>query len=243
MGGFLAATSLTDVVPTVMSGLGQLASKEVQSCGLGVLAEHRIERRRESGPLASLADLLTAAPVEATTVLGHVEQTPVGLPERRNTQPHASSRVAVAIVGSIDNHAALRLELELEGVHFRGDDESEVFVWLLDRELAGGALPMRALHRLRPRLEGSFATVCICPRFGDRLYAASYGVPLSLGTSQGAAFVASRKHALPDSCLQWMTLSDGQLAELRPGMARVFNTALQPSAAEWQAPATQSARY
>ena len=73
-------------------------------------------------------------------------------PERRNAQPHASSRVAVAMVGSIDNHAALRLELELEGVHFRGDDESEVFVWLLDRELAGGALPMRALHRLRSLL-------------------------------------------------------------------------------------------
>jgi glucosamine--fructose-6-phosphate aminotransferase (isomerizing) len=241
MGGLLAATSQSDVVSFVMHGLGELASGEVQSCGLGVVAEHRIERRRESGPLSTLSHLLSEAPLTANTVIGHAEQTVLVPPERRNAQPHASSRVAVAMVGSIDNHAALRLELKLEGVHFRGSDESEVAVWLLDRELANGALPIRSLHHSLPRLRGSFALVFICPRFRDRLYAASHGMPLFVGKSRDASFISSRARALPKDCQQWMSLSDGQLAELRPGMARVFNPALQPSAANWQAPAIRGA--
>ena len=233
MGGLFAATGQGDVVPTVMNGLAYLAHPECDTSGLGVLAEHRIERRRVGGPLNSLADLLVEAPISATTVIGHTEHTAHRSPSRRNAQPHASSRVAVAQVGTIENHAALRLELEAEGVHFRSDVEGEVIVWLLDRQLAKGTLPITALHRVLQRLRGSFGIAFICPRFNDRVYAAHRGSSLAVGKSRPTAMIASSTPALRQCSEEWMTLGDGQLAELRPGRARVFNAALEPCVPSW----------
>ena len=233
MGGLFAATAHEDIVPLVMSGLASLAPHGCNSSGVGVLSERQIQRRRVDGPLSSLDTLLSEVPIMAPTALGHTGRGTLGLASRRNAQPHASSRVALVQVGILENHASLRLELESEGVQFRSDTDSEVIVWLLDRELANRVHPMTALQRVLPRLRGSFALGVICSRYEDRVYAARRGAPLAVGQSSDKAWLASDAKVLGRYARESMALEDGQIAELRPGHVRVFDAALVPCAPRW----------
>lgn len=233
MSGIFCATAHEDVIPCVMEGLADIEDWGFDSAGLGVLTDHQIKRRRAKGPLSSLAALLVSEPLLSTTAIGHTRQATHGEPARYNAQPHASSRVAVVHNGVIENHAELRAELEREGIQFRSDTDSEVIVWLLDRELAKRAQPIEALRNVLPRLQGSYALGLICTGHHDRVYAARRGSPLAVGRGDGASWLASDEGALERVANETAPLDDGQLSELGPGHVRIFDSHLQEVAPSW----------
>ena len=233
MSGIFCATAHEDVIPWVMGGLADLEDWGFDSAGLGVLTDHQIQRRRAKGPLSSLAALLVSEPLASTTAIGHTRQATHGEPVRYNAQPHASSRVAVVHNGVIENHAELRAELEREGTQFRSDTDSEVVVWLLDRELAKRAHPMAALRNVLPRLQGSYALGLICTQHDDRVYASRSGSPLAVGRGDGTSWLASDEAALERVAHETAPLEDGQIAELGPGHVRIFDSELEEIAPRW----------
>jgi glucosamine--fructose-6-phosphate aminotransferase (isomerizing) len=233
MGGLFCATAHDDIVPVVMDGLARLERPGCDSSGVGVLAERQIQRRRVDGAVSSLDRLLSEVPIAAPTVIGYTGRATLGLPSRRNAQPHASSRVALVQVGIVENYASLRFELECDGVQFRSDTDSEVIVWLLDRELANRAHPMTALQQVLPRLRGSFALGMFCSQYGSRIYAARRGAPLMLGRSSDKAWLASDADVLRRYADESVTLDEEHIAELRPGRVRVFDAALARRASRW----------
>ena len=233
MDGIFGATAHDDVVPVVMDGLRRLTRPGCISSGVAALTYRGVQRRRSGGPLWSLDPLLAEAPIAAPTVIGHTGHATLGVASRRNAQPHASSRVAVVHVGFIENHAAIRVELERKAVQFRSDTESEVIVWLLDRELANRAHPMAALQRTLRRLWGSFSLALICPQHPNTLYAAQRGRGLAVGKSASEAYLASDAEAFDDVAHEWIALEDGDMAELRPGHVRVFDHELARRDPRW----------
>ena len=233
MGGLFCATAHDNIVPVVMDGLARLRRPGCDSSGVGVLAERQIQRRRVDGAVSSLDRLLSEVPIAAPTVIGYTGRATLGLPSRRNAQPHASSRVALVQVGIVENYASLRFELECDGVQFRSDTDSEVIVWLLDRELANRVHPMTALQQVLPRLRGSFALGMFCPQYGSRIYAARRGAPLMLGRSSDKAWLASDADVLRRYADESVTLDEGHIAELSPGRIRVFDAALARRAPRW----------
>ncbi|MBT8451124.1 MAG: glutamine--fructose-6-phosphate transaminase (isomerizing) [Deltaproteobacteria bacterium] len=233
MSGIFCATAHEDVIPRVMEGLANFEDWGFDSAGLGVLTDHKIQRRRAKGPLSSLAALLLSEPLVSRTAIGHMRQGTHGEPARYNAQPHASSRVAVVHNGIIENHAELRAELEHEGIQFRSDTDSEVIVWLLDRELAKRTHPLRALRSVLPRLQGSNALGLICTNHDDRVYAARAGRPLFVGRGEGASWLASDEPVLQNVAQSTAPLENGQFAELGPGHVRVFDSDLHEVAASW----------
>lgn len=238
MGGIFCATGHDDEIPRVMEGLANLKHGGYDSAGLGVLTDRQIQRRRAKGPLSFLAALLADEPIIATTVIGHIRWATHGEPSRQNAHPHASSRVAVVHSGIIENHAELRAELERDGAQFRSDTDSEVIVWLLDRELGNRADPMVALQNVLPRLRGSYALGVICPQHDDRVYAAQRGSPLALARAAGASWLASDAAALGRFADESVPLGDGQIAELSPGQVRIFDARLERLAPRWNRIAT-----
>jgi glucosamine--fructose-6-phosphate aminotransferase (isomerizing) len=242
MGGIFCATARDDVVPSVMQGLRSLERPGCDSFGLGMLVERQIQRRRAAGPLSSLEVLLADAPISATTVIGHTRWATHGERCRRNAHPHASSSVAVVHSGVVENHSELRAELGREGVQFRSETDSEVIVWLLNRELAGGAQPMAALRAVLPRLQGSYALAVICAHHGDCVYAARRGVPLSAGRSAAASWLSTDEAALGSFARETVPLEDGQIAELSPGRVRLFDSQLDQRAPRWHRGASPAVR-
>jgi glucosamine--fructose-6-phosphate aminotransferase (isomerizing) len=233
MGGIFCATALNDVIPSVMQGLADLEYGDYDSAGLGILADRQIQRYRAQGPLSALAALLVDEPVSSKTVIGHMRGATHGEPARHNAHPHASSRVAVVHNGIIENHAELRAELEREGAQFRSETDSEVIVWMLDRELANRAHPLVALQNVLLRLQGSYALGVICMQAGNRVYATRRGSPLAVGRARGASWLASDPAALRRVAHESVSLEDGQIAELSPSQVHIFDSHLEQLAPRW----------
>lgn len=233
MGGIFCATAHDNVVPGVMQGLSDVEDWDCDSAGLAVLTDHQIQRRRAAGRLSFLETLLSDEPIAATTAIGHARSATHGEPSRQNAHPHASSRVAVVHTGIIENHAELRAELERDGAQFRSDTDTEVIVWLLNRELANRVPPLEALHNVSPRLKGSFAVGVICAQHDDRIYAAQRGFPLAAARSDTASWLASDPAALGRLTREFVPLADGQIAELSPGEVRIFDARLEEISPKW----------
>ena len=233
MGGIFCATARDNVVPSVMHGLADLEHWGCDSAGLAVLTDRQIQRRRATGPLSSLETLLADEPVVATTVLGHIRSATHGKPSRHNAHPHASARVAVVHNGIIENHAELRAELEREGVQFRSDTDSEVIVWLLDRELASRAHPLAALRTVLPRLQGSFALGVICTQHDDCVYGARRGSPLAAARTGGASWLAPDPAVLGRFASEFVSLEEEQIVRLCPGQVRIFDPQLERVVPRW----------
>ncbi|MFW2388682.1 MAG: glutamine--fructose-6-phosphate transaminase (isomerizing) [Polyangiales bacterium] len=233
MGGIFCATAHDNVVPSVMQGLADLEGWDCDSAGIAVLAGHQIQRRRALGPLSFLKTLLVDEPIEGATVLGHTRSATHGDPSRHNAHPHASSRVAVVHSGVVENHADLRAELEHEGVQFRSETDSEVIVWLLDRELANGVHALAALQRVLPRLRGSFALGVISAKHENHVFAARRGSPLAAARSDATSWLASETSSLGGVAGEYVPLEDGQIAVLSPGGVRVFDSQLEEVPVSW----------
>jgi glucosamine--fructose-6-phosphate aminotransferase (isomerizing) len=238
MGGIFCATAEYNVIPTVMQGLAGLNRKDYDSAGLGVLADRQIQRRRAKGPLSSLAALLEDEPIIATNAIGHTRWATHGEPSRQNAHPHASSRVAVVHNGIVENHSPLRAELEHEGAQFRSDTDSEVIVWLLDRELANRVHPFVALQNVLARLKGTYALGVICTQHGDRVYAARRGSPLAVARTGDASLLASDAAPLGRVAHESVPLEDGQIAVLSPARVHIFDSQLKRLNPRWTRIAT-----
>ena len=233
MGGIFCATARDNVVRSVMHGLADLEHRGCDSAGLGVLTDRQIQRRRATGPLSFLETLLVDEPLSATTVLGHMRSATHGEPSRHNAHPHASARVAIVHSGIVENHAELRAELEREGAQFRSDTDSEVIVWLLDRELANRAHPLAALQTVLTRLRGAFALGVIFTQHDDCVYAARRGSRLAAARTAGASWLASDPAVLGRIANEFVSLEDGQIAQLCPGQVRLFGPRLEQLTPRW----------
>ena len=93
-----------------------------------------------AGKLANLEKLLAEQPLPVTTFgMGHTRWATHGAPTDRNAHPHLDEAAKVAVVhnGIIENFAALRAELENDGVTLASDTDTEVVSHLLARAFDG----------------------------------------------------------------------------------------------------------
>src|SRR6201999_4433480 len=103
-----------------------------------------IERRRAEGKLGNLAAVLERSPLPGVTGIGHTRWATHGAPTEGNAHPHGTARVSVVHNGIIENHAALRTELEALGQEFTTETDTECVAQLLDLYLQRGMTPEKA---------------------------------------------------------------------------------------------------
>lgn len=105
------------------------------------------------------------------TAVGHVRYSTSGKSSLRNAQPLISRfkgrDIAVAHNGNLVNARELRAELEDKGAIFTTENDSEVFMHLLARELRANNLP-DAVRNACARLKGAY---CLLVLSGDMLIA------------------------------------------------------------------------
>ena len=98
--------------------------------------------------------------------------------------------MAVVQNGIIENHRALREQLEASGVVFQSETDTEVIPHLLAAELqqlqaAGGTpcgeLLLAALQQVLPKLEGAYALAVIWDQAPGALVVARKAAPLLIG--------------------------------------------------------------
>src|SRR5439155_11649181 len=130
--------------------------------------------------------------------------------------PHVGGNGAVAVVhnGVIENYAALKRQLEAEGVVFQSETDTEVIAQLIAHHLSGDLV--EAVRTALARLKGTYGLAVLSPGNPDLIVGARLGSPLVVGIGQGEHFLASDAAALIGQTEKVVFLQDHQPCLLTP---------------------------
>lgn len=201
--------------PILLDGLRKLEYRGYDSAGLAVHHAGQIEIVRAVGKLSNLESALAARPLVGNVGLGHTRWATHGRPSEPNAHPHAAGSVAVVHNGIIENHLALKRELEASGVCFSSDTDTEIVAHLINRALDAGAPSLfQAVRRALAEVRGAYAIAVICRQEPDRIVVAKSASPLVLGVGDGEMLCGSDIPALLGHTKRMIFLEDGEMAEL-----------------------------
>jgi glucosamine--fructose-6-phosphate aminotransferase (isomerizing) len=226
----------------LIGGLRRLEYRGYDSAGVAVVGqdpvtgEGSLDVHRAAGPLDNLVAVLESEqgdPVHGGHVgMGHTRWATHGPPTDRNAHPHrdASGKVAVVHNGIIENFAALRAELEADGVELASDTDTEVAAHLLAREMAGGTTDLTAgVRAVVERLEGAFTLVFTHADRPDEIVAARRSSPLVVGVGDGETFLASDVAAFIDHTREAVELGQDQVVTITRDGASVTDFHGEPA--------------
>lgn len=209
MCGIIGIIGEKDAAPQLVEGLRRLEYRGYDSAGIATLVNGHIERRRAEGKLANLDKKVKAEPLAGTVGIGHTRWATHGGPTENNAHPHATDRVAVVHNGIIENHAALKAELEELQCRFVSDTDTEVIAHLVTHYLKQGMEPREAANKTFDRLEGAYALAMIFSGEHDLMIGVRQGTPLAVGYGDGEMFLASDSYALAPLTKKICFLEDG----------------------------------
>ena len=223
MCGIIGVIGARPASPLLIDALRRLEYRGYDSAGVATLVDGEIVRRRAQGKLGNLATALDAAPLPGTTGIGHTRWATHGAPTESNAHPHGTARVAVVHNGIIENHAALRAELEAAGQCFTTETDTETVAQLVDLLLARGLPPLEAAGTALRRLQGAYALAMIFAGHPDLIVGAQNGAPLAVGFGEGEMFVGSDALALAPLTRRIAYLRDGDWVAIDHAGARFFD--------------------
>ncbi len=214
-----------DVVADTIRGLKILEYRGYDSWGFVLFEDGRPRMAKDVGSVTRAhaeghLDELGTAPL----AIGHTRWATHGGVSRRNAHPHLSvdGRVAVVHNGVIENHLALRHELEADGVEFRSETDSEVVAHLVARELRDGEPFVEAIGRVIARLDGEFGLAIGIADDPGAVYGAKRKSPLLLAHNGERAVLASDQLAAIGIAEEVVFVHDGDVVRLTPEGADIF---------------------
>jgi glucosamine--fructose-6-phosphate aminotransferase (isomerizing) len=130
--------------------------------------------------------------------------------------------VAVVHNGIIENHVALRRELEGKGVRFSSDTDTEIVAHLIDQALRGGAKRLvDAVRASLQRVHGAYAIAVVSATAPGEIVVAKADSPLVIGKGEGEMLCASDIPALLAHTRDVVFLHDGEVALLTKDSAAI----------------------
>jgi len=215
MCGIVGVIGKAAAAPLLLDGLRRLEYRGYDSAGIATLVDGQIERRRAEGKLRNLAAALDLSPLPGSTGIGHTRWATHGAPTMGNAHPHGTSRVAVVHNGIIENHAALRAELEAAGQNFATETDTETVAQLVDFLLRQGASPEEAAPAAFARLEGAYALALIFAGHPELVIGAQRGAPLAVGYGDAEMYLGSDALAMAPLTQEIAYLEDGDWVVVR----------------------------
>jgi glutamine---fructose-6-phosphate transaminase (isomerizing) len=244
--GYVGPQQASDIL---VEGLRRLEYRGYDSAGIAILQDGEIGLRRSVGKLRNLDKVLAVEPLEGRTGIGHTRWATHGRPTEPNAHPHVYGRVAVVHNGIIENHLALRAELEGQGHTFLSETDTEIFSHLIDRAIQTGQKLFDAVATAITQVEGAYAIAVLDSQDQSRFVVAKQHSPLILGVGEGERFCASDIPAILSHTRDVIYLEDGDLAEITADSHRIVraDTGEQVerpvSRVQWSAVAAEKGGY
>ena len=229
MCGIVGFIGCKPAAPLLLEGLAKLEYRGYDSAGIALVGESGVVIHKAKGRLGVLRERIgDGAGLPETAGIGHTRWATHGKPSDENSHPHrsASGRFAVVHNGIIENYAALKKELQEEGVVFLSETDTEVIAHLIEKAYAGDFLT--AVRAAVARLEGSYALGVLCSEHPDEMIAVRRSSPLVIGLAKDGNFIASDVPAVLAHTRRFLQLADGEAAVLRRDGVTVFDGAGHP---------------
>lgn len=242
MCGIVGAVAQRDIAEILLEGLRRLEYRGYDSAGLAVVdGQQHVVRLRRVGKVENLVQAVAQQPLYGGTGIAHTRWATHGEPSVSNAHPHSSGTILVVHNGIIENHEALRLQLQQAGYQFVSQTDTEVIAHLVhwqlgqcsdsehgNNENTGTASVSdnslyNAVSRTISQLRGAYGMVILDSRNPDLLVAARSGSPLVIGIGVGENFVASDQLALLPVTRRFIFLEEGDIAQISRRHIAIFN--------------------
>jgi glucosamine--fructose-6-phosphate aminotransferase (isomerizing) len=215
MCGIVAATTHRDVCEILISGLRALEYRGYDSAGIALQHDGQLARLRTQGKVNDLETLLAQNPVRGNCGIAHTRWATHGEPSTANAHPHVSGeRIALVHNGIIENHDALREELEASGYEFDSETDTEVMVHLIHQLVERGNDLFGAVRKAVRRLRGAYAIAVVSASEPGVIVGARAGSPLVLGVGFDEHYLASDIHPLLSVTNRFIYLEEGDVVRL-----------------------------
>ncbi len=219
--GYTGPGQSTDVL---IDGLRRLEYRGYDSAGVAIHTPDGLEIFRKKGRIKDLIGVLPNPAPESSCGIGHTRWATHGRPSETNAHPHRVGQVVVVHNGIIENHVALRQELEASGSEFQSETDTEIFAHLLEgARQAAGELNPEAVRQVLGRIEGSYGLGIIVESQPDQVLFARKGSPLIVGLGSGENFIASDIAAILSYTREMVLLNDGDVGVITPGTVTILD--------------------
>src|SRR5690554_191979 len=183
-----------------------------------------VQRAREVGKVAALADAISANPLAGHLGIAHTRWATHGAPSQVNAHPHMSGeRLAIVHNGIIENYQELRDQLRGEGYDFTSQTDTEVVAHLIEKYYRTEQDLFRAVSAAIGQLRGAYALAVLHADEPDRLVVCREGSPLVIGVGIGENFIASDQLALLPVTDRFMVLEEGDIADIRRDQVSILD--------------------
>ncbi len=245
--GYVGNKNATQVL---INALKKLEYRGYDSAGIAVLEGEDILVRKCKGALKFLEEKIANETIKSSMGIGHTRWATHGEPSDTNSHPHTNMDDTISIVhnGIIENYAALKANLQNQGVVFKSQTDTEVIVHLIDKEYKQDKDIFQAVIRTLHKLEGSYALGVLCKDYPDRIICARKESPLVVGLGKGENFIASDVPALLEHTRDVYYLEEKEIAVLYIDHVSLFDfegnkIVKKPSHVEWDMDAAEKGGY
>jgi glucosamine--fructose-6-phosphate aminotransferase (isomerizing) len=232
--GYIGTKSAKEIV---INGLKRLEYRGYDSAGIALFdGEPKIFKCK--GRVKELEDLVNKAATDSTIGIGHTRWATHGEPNELNAHPQVSSKGNFIVVhnGIIENYSSLKKHLELRGVVFTSQTDTEVIANLMEHlYLEGNLTAEQAISTALNSLEGAFGLVIICRQEKEKLFAAKRGSPLVIGVGDGENYIASDATPIVEHTQRVIYLRDDDLAIIKKdelSLKKLRHQEIQPEVQE-----------
>lgn len=228
MCGIIGIVGSDPVADRLVEGLRRMEYRGYDSAGLCTISDGELVRRRASGKLANLVEVLGAEPAAGTVGIAHTRWATHGAPTTSNSHPHMTDELALVHNGIIENYKSLRDELKGENRTYKSETDTEIVAHLISVRIENGLTPQEAVAEVLPKLRGAFSLAITFRRFPDILIGARLGSPLVVGYGDGEMYLGSDALALAHLTRQISYLEEGDWAVISQERAEIFDTENNP---------------
>jgi len=228
MCGIIGLVGSDPVADRLVEGLRRMEYRGYDSAGLCTISDGELVRRRASGKLANLVEVLGAEPAAGTVGIAHTRWATHGAPTTSNAHPHMTDELALVHNGIIENYKSLRDELKGENRTYKSETDTEIVAHLISVRIENGLTPQEAVAEVLPKLRGAFSLAITFRRFPDILIGARLGSPLVVGYGDGEMYLGSDALALAHLTQQISYLEEGDWAVISQEGAEIFDAENNP---------------
>ena len=214
--GYVGREQAEDVL---LTGLKRLEYRGYDSAGLAIVGDEGLQVEKQAGKVDDLRGALDGHPLAGTLGVGHTRWATHGAPNDVNAHPHVSTDGAFALVhnGIIENHGAIKKQLQETGYTFQSETDTEVLVYLIEEVQRETDLSLpEAVRQALTQVVGAYGIAVVSRDDPDLLLAARKGSPLILGVGEDEYFIGSDAAPLVEHTRQVVYLNDGEMVTVRP---------------------------
>ena len=211
----------------IMEGLSRLEYRGYDSAGFACLnpTDNRFLYAKAAGRLPNLLRQFDQHPIDGHLGIGHTRWSTHGVASQENAHPQFDCQKTISIVhnGIIENHHALRLQMQEAGHIFHSQTDTEVVAHLLESLLAAHQTFKGALIDLVSQIEGAYAFVVLLQDFPDQMVLVRKRSPLCIGIGDNEMFVASDPMAFAGKTKKVIFVPDESFAIVKKDMIELYD--------------------